>query len=128
MAMGDMSMPPIPPSVRAQQMPPQADPMMGFASGAGAAINAAPKFSPIEFAIGRLNEVASLLQEVAQVLVVEKPSMMPILQKVAQGGAILMDELVKSTPQGAGNGEQNQEPAQIQMSEPEGTANGLSMS
>lgn len=104
------------------------DPMMGFAQSAGAAINTAPQFDPMQFVMGRLNEVATMLADVAQVLVVEKPALLPILQKVAQGGSLLMNAIGTSMPQGMAGSDPNMQPTQAQMAEPEGAASGVAMS
>lgn len=112
MAAMDISQPPIPPSVTAQQAP---NPVSSFVGGVGAGQQ--PQFDAMQFVIGRLNQVAEILSDVAKVLAVENPALMPVLQKVAQGGAVLMQEAMKSMPQGGGG--MNRLPSQAQMSEPE---------
>jgi len=47
----------------------------------------------------KLNQVASDLRDVAKVLVMSKPALMPVLQKMIQAGAMLMQEITKDNQQ-----------------------------
>jgi hypothetical protein len=48
----------------------------------------------------KLNQVATELRDVAKVLVMSKPALMPVLQKMIQAGAMLMQEIGKSKQEG----------------------------
>ena len=48
----------------------------------------------------KLNQVATELRDVAKVLVMSKPALMPVLQKMIQAGAMLMQEISKSKQEG----------------------------
>lgn len=47
----------------------------------------------------KLNSVATDLRDVAKVLVMSKPALMPVLQKMIQAGAMLMQEITKDKQQ-----------------------------
>jgi len=64
----------------------------------------------------KLNQVASDLKEVAKLLVTSKPNLMPILQKMAQAGSMLMSEIQAGKP----GGQQGQPGAQRSAPEPPG--------
>lgn len=122
--MPDTSMPPLPPSVTAQQQP---DPAMAFAMNAGAQGNAnAMQFDSLAYAESELNKVAEILKGVAQVIVNEIPSVMPILQKMGQAGSALVSEIQSSRSQAMGSNP-NLAPTQAQLPEAEG-AGAVSMS
>ncbi len=48
----------------------------------------------------KLNQVAGELRDVARILMMSKPALMPVLQKMIQAGAMLMQEINKAKPQG----------------------------
>lgn len=47
----------------------------------------------------KLNQVASSLKEVAKILVTNKPTLMPVLEKMLQAGSMLMNEVQSGMPQ-----------------------------
>lgn len=112
-------MPPLPPEVVAQQSPPS----MRFMQDAGAAIQSGQQFDPMALVEDRMNQVAALLKETADVLVVEKPNLMPILQRSVQGLSVLMQEVQASRPQPPAPA-----PEQSQMQPPVDGASMVSMS
>lgn len=118
-------MPPLPPDVVAQQMPAP----LRFMQAAGGAVpqaNSGQQFDPNAYVADQLSQVAALLKNVAQVLVTEKPALMPILQHMVQAGSALMNELT------AGQGKDGPAPGQgdvnPQMPQPSGSAGAVSMS
>jgi hypothetical protein len=116
-------MPPIPPDVTAQQMPAP----MRFMQGAGAQQQAATgqQFDTNAFIEDRMNQVAALLKDVADVLVVEKPALMGIVSKMAQAGSAIMSEIK------TGNQDQpapGQGDPQAQFPKPDTTAGAVGMS
>lgn len=80
--------PPVSPDVASQQMPP----MAAFAGqGQGQAPTQANPQS--DFLLAKLNEVAASLTDVAKIVSQTNPELMPIVQKMAQAGAMLMSEV-----------------------------------
>jgi len=55
---------------------------------------------PLALVEQKLNQVASDLRDVAKVLVMSKPALMPVLQKMIQAGAMLMQEINAAKQQG----------------------------
>lgn len=93
-----MQEPPTAPAVAAQQGGPSSQYMQNYqASGGG---QAGPP--PMALVEQKLNGVASELRDVAKVLVMSKPALMPVLQKMIQAGAMLMQEVNKDKQQGQG--------------------------
>ncbi len=78
--------PPVAPDVTAQQMPP----MSAFAGQGG---QTAPQNPQSDFLVAKLNEVAASLTDVAKIVSQTNPELMPIVQKMAQAGAMLMNEV-----------------------------------
>ena len=117
------SMPPLPPDVTAQQMPSS----LRFAQAAGGAPAPATgeQFDPIAFAVSTLGEIAAKLKDVADVLVVKKPALMPILQHMVQAGGALTNEL-QSSAQGPAP-PQGDLPTRPQFATPDSTAGTVSM-
>jgi hypothetical protein len=58
----------------------------------------------------KLNQVASELKEVAQILNTTKPNLMPILQNMLRAGSMLMSEIQADKKQGGQAGVQRQQP------------------
>lgn len=115
--------PPLPPDVMAQQLPAPLRFMQ--AAGVGAP---APEPDPMLFAVDQLNQIAASLKNVADVLIVKKPALMPILQHMSQAGSALMNELQASAgAQGPAPG-QGELPTRPQFAQPDGTAGAISMS
>lgn len=55
---------------------------------------------PMALVEQKLNQVAGELRDVARILMMSKPALMPVLQKMIQAGAMLMQEINKAKPQG----------------------------
>lgn len=91
-----MQEPPTAPAVAAQQGGPSSQYMQSYQGGG----QAGPP--PMALVEQKLNGVASELRDVAKVLVMSKPALMPVLQKMIQAGAMLMQEVNKDKQQGQG--------------------------
>ena len=90
-----MTDPPTAPAVAAQQGGPVSQyPNNYQPSGTG---QVGPP--PMALVEQKLNQVASDLRDVAKVLVMSKPALMPVLQKMIQAGAMLMQEITKDNQQ-----------------------------
>jgi hypothetical protein len=117
--MMDYSMPPLPPDVTAQQAPPIGQ----FAQGQQGGPAATPDPSmgdgaSMGFVGDQMNQIAQLLTKVVKVVEVARPELMPILQRMAQMGSMLMNEIQSSkSPQGTGS---SLAPPQAQMAQGEG--------
>ncbi len=92
-----MQEPPTAPAVAAQQAGPSGQYMQNYQGSGG---EAGPP--PMALVEQKLNGVASELRDVAKVLVMSKPALMPVLQKMIQAGAMLMQEVNKDKQQGQG--------------------------
>lgn len=57
---------------------------------------------PGSFATDGLNQIADLLGKVAQVLLQTRPELAPIIQKMAEAGSMLQQELTAASPQATG--------------------------
>lgn len=91
-----MSEPPTAPAVAAQQGGPVGQYLSNYQpSGSG---QVGPP--PLALVEQKLNQVASDLRDVAKVLVMSKPALMPVLQKMIQAGAMLMQEINTAKQQG----------------------------
>lgn len=121
MAIPDISAPPIPPQVMAQQQAPQS-PASQYMAGAGAT----PQFDPNALMASLLNQVAENLGKVAKVLEIVRPELTPLVGKMAQMGSVLMQETQQNTAQGVPGGNPNQSPTQLQMPEAENASGALS--
>lgn len=110
--------PPLPPSVLQQQIGPD---LQGLARMSGAG----QQFSGVDFLFQRLTEIASLLKDVADVLAVTKPSMMPILEVMINAGSSLMNEVQGMAP--AAQPSPGQEQINAQMAQPPQGAGGPPM-
>jgi len=97
--MGPVSgVPPVSPDVMAQQMPPMAayaDQGRGMIGGGGSAESA----DPMKYVQTLLDEIASSLMKVAQVVGQSKKELMPIVQKMAEAGSMLQNEIQAKGPQ-----------------------------
>src|SRR5574343_1806317 len=94
--------PPLPPQLQQQAAP---NPVMQYAQMTGGATGAGtPQFQADAFLQERLSQVATILKEVADVLAVSKPSMMPILQVMLEAGASMMKGIEAGAPEGAAPG------------------------
>ena len=80
-----ISAPPTAPSVAAQQGGPMSQFLAAQQQGNP---QGAP---PLALVQQKLNESAAALKDVARVLIMSKPALMPILQKMIQAGSMLMD-------------------------------------
>lgn len=100
----------MPPSVQRQMQPP---PAQQFAGNFRPQEAPQQQFDPMALLNQMLTDVAGTLAKVAQVLQEVKPELMPILQKILQGGAMLQKEIVGS--QGDAGQDPNLAPAQAQM-------------
>lgn len=95
--------PPLSPDVMAQQMPPmaafadQGQQMMG--GGAPADPMAA---DPTAFAKSELDKIAASLMNVAKVLSQSRKELMPLVQKMAEAGSMLTNELQTNNADAAG--------------------------
>lgn len=86
------SAPPVSPDVMVQQMPPMAayaDQGRGMIGGGGAGESA----DPMKFVQSLLDEIAERLMKIAQVVGQSKKELMPIVQKMAEAGSMLMNEI-----------------------------------
>ena len=127
--------PPIPPNIAAQQMPSALRFMQsaGGPQGAGAAPpspghdpNSGKQFDSMSFVEDRMNQIASLLKDVADVLVLDKPALMPIIQRMSQAGSAIMQEIqTGQANQGPSPGPNEQ---QAQLPNPGTTGGAVSMS
>ena len=120
--MATTSVPPIPPDVAQQQAPP---PLQQYAenaarqgpeAGAGAATG--PKAS-MQFVLKKMASIANDMGEVAKVLAVEKPALMPVVTRAA-GMLKMIEKEAQQSLQGQGSPMSGSEPAQAAMSMPEG--------
>jgi len=120
--MATTSVPPLPPDVTQQQA--NANPLQQYAAGAaqqgtGVAGQAGPSAS-LQFVIQGLETIKAKLTEIAQVLSVEKPAIMPIVGRAA-GALGLIEKEVQQGLQGQRNNlTAGPEPTQTAMSAPEG--------
>jgi hypothetical protein len=60
--------------------------------------------------VQNLNQVASMLKQVAQILQTTKPNLMPILQNMLRAGSMLMAQIQQDKQQGGQPGVQRQQP------------------
>lgn len=97
--MGPVSgVPPVSPDVMAQQMPPMAayaDQGRGMIGGGGSAEAA----DPMKFVQTLLDEIASNLMKIAQIIGQSRKELMPIVQKMAEAGSMLTNEIQSKGPQ-----------------------------
>lgn len=96
--------PPTSPDVTAQQMPPMsayADQGRSMIGGGGAANPEAA--DPMKYVQGLLDDIAASLMKVAQVVGQSKKELMPIVQKMAEAGSMLSNEIQSKTPQAQGS-------------------------
>ena len=93
--------PPTDPAVAGQQAGPMAQFMAKQQGGGpGADQGGPPQPPPLMMVEQVMNQVALQLRDVARVLLMSKPMLMPILQKMIQAGSMLMDEIQKTNGQG----------------------------
>ena len=86
--------PPTSPDVMAQQMPPMsAYGLQGEQMLSGAAGEGQPSADPTAFAKKELDDIAAKLMNVAKVLSQTKKELMPLVQKMAEAGSMLSNEL-----------------------------------
>lgn len=126
-ANADYSMPPLPPDVTGQQGGGQAPPIGQYAQGQQQKPQAGPPSTPdashgdganMGFVGDCMNQIAQLLTKCVKVIEVARPELMPILQRMAQMGSMMMNEIQSSkSPQGTG---QSLAPPQAQMAQGEG--------
>lgn len=94
--------PPVSPDVMAQQMPPmsgygaQGQQMLSGAQGSDQS-----SADPNKFAMDQLNDIAAKLMNVAKVLGQTRKELMPLVQKMAEAGSMLTNELQANNPQQA---------------------------
>lgn len=123
MAPSPNGMPPLPPDVVQQQAPAP----LRFMQQAGSASNGqAQQFNQSAFLEDRLNQMAGLMKDVADVLVITKPALMPILQKMIQAGSAIMSEIKTSNDGGDQPSPQDSQPPP-QFAKPDSTAGAVSM-
>lgn len=96
--------PPVSPDVLSQQLPPmqnyapQGEAMLNQASGANQ-----PGADPTQYAKSELDKIAAALMNVAKVISQTKKELMPLVQKMAEAGSMLSNELQAQNPvEGAG--------------------------
>lgn len=94
-----MAEPPTAPAIAAQQGGPVGQYLKNYQPQEGQNSVAPPPMALVE---QKLNQVATELRDVAKVLVMSKPALMPVLQKMIQAGAMLMQEVNKDKQQGQG--------------------------
>lgn len=122
MANMDYATPPLPPDVTGQQGAPVAQ----FIRGQGQQQPGQPETAQpaqagnMQFVGARMQAIAQELTQVVKVLEVERPELLPIVQRMAQMGSMLMNEVQSSmSPQGTGG---SLAPQQAQMAQGEGAA------
>lgn len=116
LAQPPMSEPPTAPAVASQQGGPVGQYLQNYKSQDGQGPAGAPPMALVE---QKLNGVASELRDVAKVLVMSKPALMPVLQKMIQAGAMLMQEVNKDKQQGQTQGPPQSGPQQESAGEKE---------
>lgn len=108
---GDITgMPPPSMDIQAQQAP---LPDMAQFAGQG---QGGPNAS-IQFATSKMNEIAAGLGQVARVIQLVKPELMPLIEKIAMAGSMIVNELTANQNQMAQG--QDQSMAQPQATGPE---------
>lgn len=94
-----LSAPPTPPEIAGQQ-----GPVSSYAANFNGGGASAIQQSPLLLVQGKLQEIAVNLRDVAKVLSMSKPGLLPVLQKMVEAGSMLMDEVQKTLPQIPGGG------------------------
>jgi hypothetical protein len=96
--------PPMAPGVQAQQG--GAPDMSAYAGGLGGGQGAPGQSQDPsgDFLKQQMQQLATVLDQVVQVASQSKPSIMPLLRKIAEAGQMIMSELGNSSSQGAGAG------------------------
>jgi hypothetical protein len=107
-----MPSPPLPPDVVRQQTPPA----MQFMQNAGANLQ---QFNALDLVKERMQQVVTLLKDVADILATERPALIKHLQIMAQAGSSIMNEIQAGSQQAA---------PQQQMPQPEDASGMVSMS
>lgn len=90
--------PPVSPDVMAQQMPPMAayaDQGRNMIGGGGSPEGA----DPMKYVQTLLDEMAATLMKIAQIVGQSKKELMPIVQKMAEAGSMLQNEIQDKGPQ-----------------------------
>ena len=110
--------PPMSPDVLQQQMPP----MSQYSPQADAMLGAKPEdqmgADPSAFAKKELDDIAAKLMNVAKVLSQTKKELMPLVQKMAEAGSMLSNELQSAQapdPQAAGGPPQSEQPGDMAL-------------
>src|SRR5579885_3648368 len=93
-------MPPVPPSVAAQQQQPAALAQFAQGSGGQGTIQNAPSMQLVE---GMMNDVTNKLESIARIVQQERPELIPLLKPVVQGLVMFM-QAAKSKDSGAPKG------------------------
>ena len=92
--------PPTSPDVLRQQLPPMAQyAQQGQELLGGASANGQPSAEPSEYAKSELDKIAASLMNVAKVIGQTKPELMPLVQKMAEAGSMLSNELQAQNPE-----------------------------
>ena len=91
-----LSAPPTAPQVASQQGGPVGQYLSGYQPQGEQAVGQ----PPMALVEQKLNQVALDLRDVARVLAMSKPALMPILQKMIQAGSMMMQEIGKDKQQG----------------------------
>lgn len=94
-----LSAPPVPPDIAGQQ-----GPVSNYVANFNGGGQSALQQSPLLLAQSKLQEIAVNLKDIARVLIMSKPALMPVLQKMVEAGSMLMDEVQKGLPQGQPSG------------------------
>lgn len=88
--------PPTAPAVASQQAGPMAQFMSQQQGGPGGGAGQPGVDAPMQMVEQVLNDIALKLRDVARILIMSKPMLMPVLQKMIQSGSMLMDEIQKA--------------------------------
>jgi hypothetical protein len=97
--------PPMSPGVQAQQAPDMSQYASGLGGGQGAPGASGQSQDPSgDFLKQQMQQLATVLDQVVQVASQSKPSIMPLLRKIAEAGQMIMSELQNSGSPGAGPG------------------------
>ena len=96
--------PPANPNVQSQQMPDASSYAGGYPLGGGQGQSGQSQDPGGDYLKQQMQQLATVLDQVVQVASQSKPSIMPLLRKIAEAGQMIMSELGNSDSSGAGQG------------------------
>lgn len=130
--MATYSTPPLPPSVTGQQSSPLAQYAQQGQQGQDQPEQASPpqniqQFNSLELVQSMLNDVTNKLEQVAKVLLQDKPELVAYLKPAVNGLVMLTNALQQNkSPQQGSPGEGKPQMTQAAMQEPQGSAGAIS--